>query len=121
MMVTIEYAAGLAVLMFLCGLVVMRALGRIRAAIGNAVEARQQVSNPYADPDALDKIDLRTGERTRVVPITDPVCECGCRNFYEGPSGGMATNISCADCGTWYNIAPMLGIFEKLDKPKEKV
>lgn len=58
---------------------------------------------------------------TPVMPITDPTCECGCKNFYSGPQGGMMTNISCADCGTWYNICPELGIFDKLDKPKEKV
>lgn len=60
-------------------------------------------------------------QNTPVVPVVDPTCECGCKNFYEGPSGGMMTNISCADCGTWYNIAPELGVFDKLDKPKAKV
>jgi len=36
---------------------------------------------------------------------------CGGADWYEGPSGGISTNIMCRDCGHWYNyhqgIAPM--------------
>lgn len=38
---------------------------------------------------------------------------CGSLDFYGGPSGGMSTNIMCAnpDCGHWFNwhqgILPM--------------
>lgn len=31
--------------------------------------------------------------------------DCGSKEFIEGPSGGMAQNIKCADCGHWFNVA----------------
>lgn len=35
------------------------------------------------------------------------VClNCGSNQWYEGPSGGMATNIKCAGCGLWFNNTP---------------
>lgn len=37
--------------------------------------------------------------------------------FYEGPSGGLSTNIICANCGHRFNVTPMLGIAERLDQP----
>jgi hypothetical protein len=47
-------------------------------------------------------------------PYTGPVCTyCGGTKFYEGPSGGLSTNILCAnkDCRHWFNwhcgIIPM--------------
>jgi len=30
--------------------------------------------------------------------------DCGSEAFYEGPSGGMATNVQCQGCGHWYNM-----------------
>lgn len=34
---------------------------------------------------------------------------CGGEKFYEGPSGGMSTNILCAnkDCRHWFNYSPV--------------
>jgi len=37
-----------------------------------------------------------------------PNCEKG--HLYEGPSGGMSTNIRCRICGQGYNITPILGL-----------
>lgn len=35
------------------------------------------------------------------------VCpNCGSNQWYEGPSGGMATNIKCGGCGLWFNNTP---------------
>ena len=31
---------------------------------------------------------------------------CGSDQWYEGPSGGAAVNIKCADCGLWFNYTP---------------
>lgn len=28
---------------------------------------------------------------------------CGSNQFYEGPSGGLAVNVKCVDCGLWWN------------------
>ena len=35
--------------------------------------------------------------------------DCGCKDFLQGPSGGMAQNVKCAndECGSKYNIMPM--------------
>ena len=30
--------------------------------------------------------------------------DCGSSQFYEGPSGGMTTNMKCAGCGHWFNV-----------------
>ena len=34
--------------------------------------------------------------------------DCGSDKWYEGPSGGMCTNYTCAnpDCGSKFNISP---------------
>jgi transcription elongation factor Elf1 len=37
-----------------------------------------------------------------------PNCESG--PLYEGPSGGMSTNIRCRICGQGYNVTPGMGI-----------
>ena len=31
--------------------------------------------------------------------------DCGSGQFHEGPSGGMSTNVNCADCGHGFNLA----------------
>jgi len=31
---------------------------------------------------------------------------CKYDKWYEGPSGGMSTNIQCGNCGKWYNHTP---------------
>ena len=41
--------------------------------------------------------------------MTMPRCSyCGGTNFYEGPSGGVGTNILCAnsECRHWFNWTP---------------
>jgi len=43
--------------------------------------------------------------------------ECGStKGFLEGPSGGLSTNIFCANeaCGAGFNITPVVGIAEKI-------
>lgn len=32
--------------------------------------------------------------------------DCGGGDFYEGPSGGMATNTKCGICGSFFNVSP---------------
>lgn len=32
--------------------------------------------------------------------------DCGSKNFYEGPKGGMCTNMMCAECNHKFNIGP---------------
>lgn len=32
--------------------------------------------------------------------------DCGGTQLYEGPSGGISTNIKCASCGHWFNVSP---------------
>ena len=55
------------------------------------------------------------------------VCpNCGSNQWYEGPSGGMSTNIKCGCCGLWFNSTPFgldfIGIKELVgEKPKKIV
>lgn len=54
--------------------------------------------------------------------------DCGHRGFYEGPSGGMSTNIFCMNpkCRSGFNVTPVVEIAERIHKgdlsmyPKEK-
>jgi len=31
--------------------------------------------------------------------------DCMSTEFYEGPTGGCAVNVKCADCGSTFNLA----------------
>lgn len=44
--------------------------------------------------------------------------DCGGDGFYEGPSGGLSTNIKCAnpECGSEFNVTPMIGIADRIGK-----
>src|SRR5262245_28549474 len=42
--------------------------------------------------------------------------DCGKSGFYEGPQGGLSINIECAHCGHWFNVTPVIGIAERIDK-----
>ena len=47
-----------------------------------------------------------------------PKCTyCGGTEFFEGPSGGMSTNILCANknCRHWFNHTPILGSLDDLN------
>jgi hypothetical protein len=43
---------------------------------------------------------------------------CGGTEFYEGPSGGMSTNVLCANpkCRHWFNATPALDLLEDLKR-----
>lgn len=41
--------------------------------------------------------------------------ECGGKEFFEGPQGGMALNIKCASCGTWWWYSPPFSPY-KIDR-----
>jgi hypothetical protein len=43
---------------------------------------------------------------------------CGGREFFEGPSGGMSTNILCANdaCRHWFNWTPAIGELDDLNR-----
>lgn len=43
--------------------------------------------------------------------ILQNICpDCGSKKgFYEGPSGGMSTNIFCSACGQGYNFTNIFG------------
>lgn len=46
---------------------------------------------------------------------TNTCPDCGSKKgFYEGPSGGLSTNIQCIECGQAYNVTPMIGIAERI-------
>lgn len=35
--------------------------------------------------------------------------DCGSKDFYEGPSGGVCTNWECAGCGSRFNVGGGFG------------
>jgi len=41
-----------------------------------------------------------------------PNCEGG--PLYEGPSGGMSTNIRCKICGQGYNVTPAISLIQNI-------
>lgn len=64
-------------------------------------------------------VNLETDKTRDVEPLERLTCTyCGGHDFYEGPSGGMMTNIMCANpkCRHWFNACPSLGIFDDLRK-----
>lgn len=72
------------------------------------------------------EVDMRTGKETLVsetyggklwLKIATNVCpDCGHEGFYEGPSGGLSTNIFCANstCGQGFNVTPIIGTAERI-------
>lgn len=43
-----------------------------------------------------------------------PACKHHPVVLYEGPSGGMSTNVFCGNCGQGYNMTPMLNSAEEI-------
>jgi hypothetical protein len=43
---------------------------------------------------------------------------CGGTKFFEGPSGGMSTNILCANdkCRHWFNWTPFINVLDDLKR-----
>jgi DNA-directed RNA polymerase subunit RPC12/RpoP len=49
------------------------------------------------------------------IQIRDNGClDCGSHDFLEGPTASIAMNIKCANCGSKYNIAPMMQFAERI-------
>ncbi|MGN6819445.1 MAG: hypothetical protein ACTHJR_12315 [Sphingomonas sp.] len=65
--------------------------------------------------------------KTNVEYIRDNTCPCCLTkpfSFYEGPSGGMCTNVECATCESRLNICSLdnpfvVDILSETDKAKE--
>ncbi len=47
--------------------------------------------------------------------------DCGSKMFAEGPSGGISTNIQCAECKSEFNITPWVQIAERIKRNPPKV
>lgn len=88
------------------------------------VSAHPALAAPYG---GMLNVNLKTGKTTPVEEtdqgklfaiIASGKCpDCGStEGFYEGPSGGMSTNIFCANeaCKKRFNITPMIGIAERV-------
>lgn len=59
---------------------------------------------------ACDKIEM-DDEKLRDLFLKYNACpDCGSKEFMEGPSGGMSTNIKCHGCGHWFNAMLPLSI-----------
>ena len=74
------------------------------------------------------KLSKRRVINTEKMPAEILHClNCGSEQFYEGPSGGLAVNVKCANpkCGLWYNNTPFgldyIGIKHNVGEEKEIV
>lgn len=45
-----------------------------------------------------------------------PDCHARPPQYMTGPSGGMSTNIFCANCGAGFNITPIIEIADRIGK-----
>jgi hypothetical protein len=43
------------------------------------------------------------------------------KGFYEGPSGGMSTNVFCSQCGQGYNLTPIAHFAERIHKDEKYI
>lgn len=59
------------------------------------------------------KVDKTPEELWKVI-ATNHCPDCGCEGFFEGPSGGMSTNISCATCEHRFNVTPIIERAERI-------
>ncbi len=55
-------------------------------------------------------ISFTSDELTKIFQKEQVCPDCGKWDFYEGPSGGMSTNIYCGNCGSWFNDSGPFGI-----------
>ena len=59
---------------------------------------------------ACDKIEMDEGKLMALFMEHNGCPDCGSGKFMEGPSGGMSTNVKCAGCGHWFNLALPISI-----------
>lgn len=62
------------------------------------------------DNDKMKKTIFKAGEIDGGLHCPD----CGCTEWYDGPSGGLSINSKCGKCGHWFNLAPNLMGFERI-------
>jgi len=62
------------------------------------------------DPEKMKTLMFRAGEKDGGLHCPD----CGCTEWYDGPSGGLSVNCKCGRCGHWFNLAPGLIGFERI-------
>lgn len=73
---------------------------------------------PVCNEQPCDKLEFDNSKLLNIV-IEHSCCpDCGCKQFYEGPCGGLSQNVQCAKCGHWFNMClPM--VFERIRLPSE--
>lgn len=64
--------------------------------------------------------DTEDGKRWAIIAAgACPHCKRKTR-FYEGPSGGLSTNIQCEKCGWWFNVTPVIGIAQDIGEKDDR-
>lgn len=53
-----------------------------------------------------DRVERDKWELTKIARKYNCCPDCGCKDFLEGPQGGLCTNIMCARCRHKFNIGP---------------
>lgn len=80
----------------------------LRAAVDRDVARSNLAAFERANPLNSDYTD-----NEGIIRPLNPRCRyCGGRRFFEGPSGGMSTNIMCAEpaCEHWFNHTPFMAL-----------
>lgn len=57
--------------------------------------------------EVCDKVEMDNDELTRIARKYNCCPDCGCKDFLEGPQGGLCTNIMCAKCRHRFNASPL--------------
>jgi len=80
-------------------------IGKIKNKIARNTDTDTATGSPMGDNGDL---------WTHMVKKGCPDCKTHPMSYMEGPSGGMSTNVKCAECGSNFNITPALGIAERI-------
>ncbi len=72
---------------------------------------RQLCEKVEMDNEKLKETMIKAGEIDGGLHCPD----CGCTEWYEGPHGGLSINCKCAKCGHWFNLAPNLMCFQRVN------
>jgi DNA-directed RNA polymerase subunit RPC12/RpoP len=58
------------------------------------------------DPNLSDPVRKQQKEDAHIFYDLHKMPCCGAASYYEGPHGGLSTNIKCAECGAKFNVTP---------------
>ena len=60
---------------------------------------------PVGCKELCDKVEMDEKKLMKLFEKYSACPDCGSQKLYEGPSGGMSQNVTCAGCGHSFNLA----------------